>query len=45
MWTEVNEIEARKEVGILKKCLVGSWVFVPNPIPNAKEVRAWASDV
>ena len=38
MWIEVNEIEARKEAGTLKKCLVGGWVFVPYLVPNTKEV-------
>ena len=29
-------------MGTLKKCLVGSWAPVPNPIPSEKEVRTWA---
>ena len=37
IWVEAVENETKKEVGTLKKCLVGSWASVPNPFPSEKE--------
>ena len=42
IWVEADDTESRREVGVLKKCLVGSWVFAPNPPLKVKEVRDWA---
>ena len=42
IWVEAGENETKREVGNLKKYMVGSRASIPNPIPSEKEVRTWS---